>query len=140
MFIGDPDPHPFSTSHGQALELGTKRLLKLAGGDRVFVGVSLARYLQDSAQFSQPVIHAAQAHRRAMPLRQPLLNLFGALPPALSQPHLHLGQQAPLHLGRRPTTMPPSRQLLHPAGFQGADPVKELPPTDADLRRDLGGG
>src|SRR5678816_4817736 len=85
VFIGYPDPHGFSTSYGQAPELCAERLLKLGGSGRVLLRVSLARHLQDSAQFSQPVIHSLQTELGLVLLLQPLLNLPGPLPPPILQ-------------------------------------------------------
>ena len=140
MFIGHPHAHPPSTSHVQVLELCAERPLEGGAGGRVFARVSLARHLQDSAQFSQPVIHTLHREFGFMPLPQPGLNLLGPLPPSGLQSGLQLRQDRAVNLRRLPAAMSAFQQARHAARLERIDPVEELPPADADLLGNLRGG
>jgi hypothetical protein len=140
MLIAHPDAHRAPTSHVQVLELVGELLLKPGRLGRVLLGVGLARHLQDPAQFSQPVIHATELERHLVFLRQPMLNLLGALPAPGLQSRLEFLQQFASDLWFRPPFVFPVQQAGHAPGFEGADPIEELTAAATDLGRDLGGG
>jgi hypothetical protein len=139
VLIGHPDADWLSTSHAQVLEPCAQRLLKLGGLGRVFSGVSLARHLQDSAQFSQPVVDSFEADAGLMFVFKPGLDFFGPLPLPLSQASQQLLLNRALDPRWRSTAMFTFEQSGHATSLKRIDPIKKLSSAYSQLLRNLCG-
>lgn len=137
MFIGHPQADRPATSHVQVPEPVAQRLLEVYADGRVFERVSLARHLQDSAQFSQPVVYPFERELLAVLLLEPVLDLLGPLPATRLQAFLKFGQGFARDLRRSPTAMSAREQTGHTTGLERFDPVEKLTAADAHLLREL---
>ena len=86
------------------------------------------------------VIHPGQFQAERVALPQPLLNLFGLLPPAGLPPGLQFLEGVALHSRHSPAPMLTFQQSGQPTGLERLHPVKKTAAADAQLFGNLRGG